>query len=124
MLCAVVPKILLFPLQACKSHSVLNSQVPLAFQNKPLKRNPLGRAEEEGERGRREHELVVIKLSVTPASHAAAGPVALWISRQGKPPGDAWPRDLRARPPQLPPPCLGWAVVPGLACRARSSAPG
>lgn len=66
----------------------------------------------------------MIKLSVTTAGHAAAGPVALWSPRRGEPPGDAWPRDLRARPPQHRPPSLGRAVATGLACRAPSSAPG
>lgn len=46
----------------------------------------------------------MIKLSVTAAGHATAGPIALWSPSRGKPPREARPPGSRggrrARPPQ------------------------
>ena len=79
MLCAVVPKIFLFPRQALKSHSVLNNRVALAFQRKSHhKRNPPGSpAGRMVSTASLEQRLSVIKHSVTAAGHAGGWPPSL-----------------------------------------------
>lgn len=82
----------------------------------------------QGERRRQEHELLVIKLSVTTAGHATAGPIALWSPSRGQPPGDARPPgsrgSQRARPPQQALGARAEQAAPDLARRARSAAAG
>lgn len=88
MLCAVVPKLFLFPRQALKSHSVLNNRVALAFQRKsPWKKPPGPPAGRNVSAASLEHRLTVIKHSVTSAGHAAAQPLSPLTEPQPVSPG-------------------------------------
>lgn len=132
MLCAVVPKIFLFPRQALKSHSVLNNRVALAFQRKSHhKRNPPGSpAGRMVSTASLEQRLSVIKHSVTAAGHAAGWPplllpepqpVAVAVGPAGRLPPTPGPSLQPAPPPvaQQAPPA---ATRPGLRRRRQTRA--
>lgn len=146
MLCAVVPKIFLFPRQALKSHSVLNNRVALAFQRKShYKRNPPGSpAGRMVSTASLEQRLSVIKHSVTAAGHAGGWPPSLLPEPQpvsvgpaGRLPPTPGPslqpapppvaqqgpqaatRAAQAAPDPASPPCSAESPVPGSGHRPR-----